>query len=42
MLSIGLLCGGYGEDVLTRAGAFPVYNDPAELHGSLDELGMLP
>jgi HAD superfamily hydrolase (TIGR01509 family) len=42
MLSIGLLSGGYGEDELSRAGAFRVYRDPAELHRSLDELGLLP
>lgn len=42
MLSIGLLSGGYGEDELASAGAFRVYRDPAELHRSLDELGMLP
>ena len=42
MLSIGLLSGGYGEDELSRAGAFRVYRDPAELHRSLDELGGLP
>ena len=42
MLSIGLLSGGYGEDELGQAGAFRVYRDPAELHRSLDELGMLP
>lgn len=42
MLSIGLLSGGYGEDELSQAGAFRVYRDPAELHRSLDELGMLP
>ena len=42
MLSIGLLSGGYGEDELTRAGAFRVYRDAAELHDSLDELGILP
>jgi HAD superfamily hydrolase (TIGR01509 family) len=42
MLSIGLLSGGYGEEELTRAGAFRVYRDPAELHRSLDELGLLP
>lgn len=42
MLSIGLLSGGYGEDELSRAGAFRVYRDPAELHRSLDELGILP
>jgi HAD superfamily hydrolase (TIGR01509 family) len=42
MLSIGLLSGGYGEDELVRAGAFRVYQDPAELRSSLDELGVLP
>ena len=41
MLSVGLLSGGYGEDELTRAGAFRVYRDAAELHDSLDELGIL-
>lgn len=42
MLSIGLLSGGYGEDELSQAGAFRVYRDPADLHRSLDELGILP
>jgi HAD superfamily hydrolase (TIGR01509 family) len=42
MLSVGLLSGGYGEDELTRAGAFRVYRDAAELRLSLDELGLLP
>jgi len=42
MLSVGLLSGGYGEDELSQAGAFRVYRDPAELHRSLDELGLLP
>jgi HAD superfamily hydrolase (TIGR01549 family) len=42
MLSVGLLSGGYGEDELSRAGAFRVYRDAAELHRSLDELGVLP
>lgn len=42
MLSIGLLSGGYGEDELSGAGAFRVYRDAAELHRSLDELGLLP
>ena len=42
MLSIGLLSGGYGEDELSRAGAFRVYNDPLDLLRSLDELGVLP
>lgn len=41
MLSIGLLSGGYGDDELSRAGAFRVYRDPQELHRSLDELGVL-
>jgi HAD superfamily hydrolase (TIGR01509 family) len=42
MLSVGLLSGGYGEDELTRAGAFRVYRDADELRTSLDELGVLP
>jgi HAD superfamily hydrolase (TIGR01549 family) len=42
MLSIGLLSGGYGEDELSRAGAFRVYRDALELYQSLDELGVLP
>jgi HAD superfamily hydrolase (TIGR01549 family) len=42
MLSIGLLSGGYGEDELSKAGAFRVYRDPLELLKSLDELGALP
>ena len=41
MLSVGVLSGGYGEDELTRAGAFRVYRDAAELLGSLDELGVV-
>ena len=39
MLSIGLLSGGYGADELLASGAFRVYEDAAELHRSLDELG---
>ena len=42
MLSVGLLSGGYGEDELLAAGAYRVYRDAAELHRSLDELGVLP
>jgi HAD superfamily hydrolase (TIGR01509 family) len=42
MLSIGVLSGGYGEDELTRAGAFQVYRDAEDLHRSLDELGVVP
>jgi len=40
MLSVGLLSGGYGEDELTRAGAFRVYRDAAELRQTLDEIGV--
>jgi HAD superfamily hydrolase (TIGR01509 family) len=40
MLSIGVLSGGYGEDELTRAGAFRVYRDTEELAETLDELGL--
>ncbi len=42
MLGVGLLSGGYGEDELTRAGAFRVFRDPADLRNWLDELGVLP
>jgi HAD superfamily hydrolase (TIGR01509 family) len=42
MLGIGLLTGGQREDELTHAGAFRVYQDPAELQGALEELGFLP
>jgi HAD superfamily hydrolase (TIGR01509 family) len=40
MLSVGMLSGGYGWDELIGAGAFRVYRDPADLHRSLDELGV--
>jgi HAD superfamily hydrolase (TIGR01509 family) len=40
MLSIGLLSGGYGEDELQSGGAYRVYRDAADLHASLDELGI--
>src|SRR5574337_1776764 len=40
MLSVGLLSGGYGTDELTAAGAYRVYRDAADLHASLDELGI--
>jgi HAD superfamily hydrolase (TIGR01509 family) len=42
MFSVGLQSGGYGEDELTRAGAFRVYRDTEELRQSLDELGIVP
>jgi len=40
MLSVGLVCGGYSREELERAHAFRVYLDPADLHASLDELGV--
>ena len=40
MLSVGLLSGGYGEDELTKAGAFRVYQDTQDLFDSLDDLGV--
>ena len=42
MLSVGVLSGGYGQDELSRAGAFRVYRDPADVCRSLDELGIMP
>jgi len=30
-LGIGLLSGGYGQEELERAGAYRVYEDPADL-----------
>jgi HAD superfamily hydrolase (TIGR01549 family) len=38
-LGIGLLSGGYGQDELERAGAYRVYQDPADLLRHLDEVG---
>jgi HAD superfamily hydrolase (TIGR01509 family) len=39
-LGVGLLSGGYGEDELQRAGAYRVYQDPADLFRHLDEVGV--
>jgi HAD superfamily hydrolase (TIGR01509 family) len=39
-LGIGLLSGGYGQDELERAGAYRVYEDPADLLRHLDEVGV--
>jgi len=39
-LSVGLLSGGYGEEELVRAGAYRVYEDPADLFNHLDEVGV--
>jgi HAD superfamily hydrolase (TIGR01509 family) len=38
-LGVGLLSGGYGRDELISAGAYRVYDDPAELLTHLDEVG---
>jgi HAD superfamily hydrolase (TIGR01509 family) len=41
-LGIGLLSGGYGQEELERAGAYRVYQDPADLLRHLDEVGVRP
>jgi HAD superfamily hydrolase (TIGR01509 family) len=39
-LGVGMLSGGYGQDELYRAGAYRVYQDPADLLRHLDEVGV--
>src|SRR6202140_2022930 len=39
-LGVGLLCGGYSETELERAGAYRVYEDPADLLTHIEELGI--
>jgi len=39
VLGIGILSGGYGLEELERAGAYRVYEDPADLLEHLDEVG---
>jgi HAD superfamily hydrolase (TIGR01509 family) len=39
-LGVGFLSGGYGLDELERAGAYRVYEDPADLLEHLDEVGV--
>src|SRR5919106_268311 len=39
-LGVGLLSGGYGEDELESAGAYRVYEDPADLLRHVDEVGV--
>jgi HAD superfamily hydrolase (TIGR01549 family) len=39
-LGVGLLSGGYGQDELERAGAYRVYDEPADLLRHLDEVGV--
>ena len=38
-LGVGFLSGGYGREELERAGAYRVYNDPADLLLHIDEVG---
>jgi phosphoglycolate phosphatase-like HAD superfamily hydrolase len=38
-LGVGVLSGGYGLDELQDAGAFRVYEDPADLLLHIDEVG---
>jgi HAD superfamily hydrolase (TIGR01509 family) len=39
-LGVGFLSGGYGQDELEAAGAYRVYQDPADLLRHLDEVGV--
>jgi HAD superfamily hydrolase (TIGR01509 family) len=39
-LGVGFLSGGYGREELERAGAYRVYEDPADLLAHLDEVGV--
>jgi len=39
-IGIGLLSGGYGQNELEQAGAYRVYQDPADLLNHLDEVGI--
>jgi HAD superfamily hydrolase (TIGR01549 family) len=41
-LGIGLLSGGYGQDELQRAGAYRVYEDPADMLNHIDEVAARP
>jgi HAD superfamily hydrolase (TIGR01509 family) len=37
-IGVGVLSGGYGQEELGRAGAYRVYQDPADLLAHLDEV----
>ena len=39
-LGVGLLSGGYGKEELASAGAYRIYQDPADLLRHLDEVGV--
>jgi HAD superfamily hydrolase (TIGR01549 family) len=40
-LPVGLLCGGYSQEELERAGAFRVYADPDDMLMHIEDLGAL-
>jgi phosphoglycolate phosphatase-like HAD superfamily hydrolase len=39
-LGVGVLSGGYGREELGSAGAYRVYEDPADLLEHIDEVGV--
>jgi phosphoglycolate phosphatase-like HAD superfamily hydrolase len=39
-LGVGLLSGGYGQEELERAGAFRIYESPADMLTHLEQLGV--
>ena len=39
-LGVGLLCGGYGDAELIQAGAYRVYENPADLLERIAEIGI--
>ncbi len=41
-LGVGMLSGGYGKEELEEAGAFRVYEDPADLLAHIDEVAARP
>lgn len=41
-LIVGLLSGGYGREELYQAGAYRVYDNPADLLSSIYQLGLRP
>jgi HAD superfamily hydrolase (TIGR01509 family) len=38
LLTVGMLCGGFPEELLRAAGAVEIYRDPEDLLGHVDEL----
>ena len=39
-LGVGLLCGGYAQEQLQRAGALRVYADPEDMLAHIEDLGI--